>query len=205
MAISVWVKNGGIVSRGVLLDYYSWAARNNIEYDPFTRYAIPVPHLKRLVEEEGIDIQPGDVLFIRSGFTKKYESLTPAEEESLPARKEGTFVGVESSLETARWLWENQFSAVAGDMPGFEQSPIWNSEVQLHQWLLAGWGMPIGEMFYLEDLARECERLGRKTFFISSMPLKVSLSPASVPCRHADQEQKVPGGVASPPNAVAIL
>ena len=44
----------------------------------------------------------------------------------------------------------------------------------LHQWFLAGWGMPIGEMFDLEDLARHCEREGGWSFFVSSVPLKVS-------------------------------
>jgi hypothetical protein len=158
----------------VLLDYCSWTEKKGIKVDPLTRYGIPVEHLRQLVKDESIETRPGDILFIRSGFTKVYEALTEAEEANLEQRKEGTFIGVESSLEMASWIWENQFAAVAGDMPGFEQSPIWNSQVQLHQWLLAGWGCPIGEMFYLEDLARECEKLGRNTFFLSSVPLKVS-------------------------------
>ncbi|PYH87526.1 hypothetical protein BO71DRAFT_436639 [Aspergillus ellipticus CBS 707.79] len=38
-------------------------------------------------------------------------------------------------------------------------------------WLLAGWGMPIGEMFDLEPLSRECRARGRWSFFFSSVPL----------------------------------
>lgn len=158
----------------MLLDYAAWTEKKGIKVDVLTRYGIPAAHLRQLMEEENIVTRPGDILFIRSGFTKAYEALSEAEQASSPQLKEGTFIGVESSMETAKWIWENQFAAVAGDMPGFEQSPIWNSEVQLHQWLLAGWGCPIGEMFYLEDLARECKKLGRNTFFMSSMPLKVS-------------------------------
>lgn len=52
----------------------------------------------------------------------------------------------------------------------------------LHQWLLAGWGMPIGEMFDLERLARECELSGRWSFFISSVPLKVGY-----PCYYSER------------------
>ncbi|RFU25714.1 hypothetical protein B7463_g10627, partial [Scytalidium lignicola] len=187
LGINIWVENGGIVGRGVLLDYVAWTEKKGIKVDPLTRYGIPVEHLRQLVEEENIVTRPGDILFIRSGFTKAYEALSDVEKAESPRLKEGTFIGVESSIEVARWIWENQFAAVAGDMPGFEQSPIWNAPVQLHQWLLAGWGCPIGEMFYLEELAKECQRLGRNTFFMSSMPLKVI------------------GGVASPPNAVGIL
>jgi hypothetical protein len=47
--------------------------------------------------------------------------------------------------------------------------------------------MPIGELFDLRELAKECDRLGRWTFFLSSMVLNVE------------------GGIASPANAQAIL
>jgi len=57
----------------------------------------------------------------------------------------------------------------------------------LHEVGLAGWGMILGEMFDLEELAKECARLSRWTFLLTSMPLYV------------------PGGIASPPNAQAIL
>ena len=57
----------------------------------------------------------------------------------------------------------------------------------MHEVFLAGWGMPIGELFWLETLANKCRRLGRWTFFFVSEPLNVN------------------GGVASPPNALAIL
>ena len=33
--------------------------------------------------------------------------------------------------------------------------------------------MPIGEMFDLEALAAQCKRLGRYSFFLSSVPLHV--------------------------------
>jgi hypothetical protein len=57
----------------------------------------------------------------------------------------------------------------------------------MHEVFLAGWGMPIGEMFDLEALAVECRKRDRWTFFLCSEPLNVK------------------GGVASPPNAIAIL
>lgn len=96
-------------------------------------------------------------------------------------------IGIESSEDTLRWIWEKQFSAVAGDMIAFEAVPFQSKTHWLHEWLLAGWGMPIGELFDLERLASECRRLGKWSFFFSSVPLNV------------------PGGVASPPNGVAIL
>ena len=38
----------------------------------------------------------------------------------------------------------------------------------LHEILLAGWGMPIGELFNMEILADYCKRIGRWSFFLTS-------------------------------------
>ncbi|OOF94320.1 hypothetical protein ASPCADRAFT_51435 [Aspergillus carbonarius ITEM 5010] len=180
--------DGGITGRGILLDYAHWANTHSIPLTPFTSTPIPLAHLKSLMAEYSICPRPGDILFIRTGFTKAFNALTPQEEESLANRPAPSFAGIQNGEETLRWLWENQFAAVASDTPSFEPSPINHPEgLTLHEWCLAGWGLPIGEYFDLEELAEFCRERGRWGFFLCSVPLKV------------------PGGVASPPNAVAIL
>jgi hypothetical protein len=57
----------------------------------------------------------------------------------------------------------------------------------MHGTILGLWGMPIGEMFQLDPLAAACAADHRYEFFFTSAPLNK------------------PGGVASPPNALAIL
>jgi kynurenine formamidase len=145
--------------------------------EPFTATCIPVEHLKQLIAEQNITFLSGDILFIRSGFTAAFNRLTLEEEKALPERPKPEFIGVESSKEMLQFLWDNQFSAVAGDTSAFERSPITGPHVDdryiLHEWLLGGWGMPIGEMFDLEGLSEMCKTLQRHTFFLSSMPLKV--------------------------------
>ena len=84
---------------------------------------------------------------------------------------------------------------MASDAPAFEAWPVADSdEIEkkgkgwwLHEWLLAGWGMPIGEFLDLEKLSNECERLNRWSFWFGSTPLHVK------------------GGVASTVNGVAVL
>lgn len=56
--------------------------------------------------------------------------------------------------ELLAFLWDNKLAAVAGDSRSFEVWPCKELDWHLHEWLLAGWGMPIGELFYLEELAR---------------------------------------------------
>lgn len=57
----------GIVGRGVLIDYYSWASENLIEYDPVSNHAIDLDHIKKIISEKNIALQRGDILFLRTG------------------------------------------------------------------------------------------------------------------------------------------
>lgn len=204
--LAAWVENGGIVGRGVLIDYAAYCQRHSIPIKAFSSVAIPLSDLINAAKEQETTFQKGDILLVRSGFTEAYDKLDDAQQRAIPERPSPDFIGVEASQAMLQWIWETGFAAVAGDMPSFEQAPIaghhtrlggiwkaepWEEEMQggglLHQWLLGGWGLPIGEMFDLETLSVKCQELKRWSFFLSSVPLKV------------------PGGVASPPNAIAIF
>jgi kynurenine formamidase len=197
LGINVWVENGGIVGRGILVDYASYCEKHGKMIEPLKTGAIPVKELKTIAEESNISPKAGDILFVRTGFTKAYTALSEMEAQALTKRESpADFLGVASTKEAVEWIWESGFAAVASDSPAFEQGPTagphnapggiwkgeesWEHEMQggglLHQWLLAGWGTPIGEMFDLEALSRKCQELGRWSFFISSVPLNVSLA-----------------------------
>lgn len=144
--------------------------------------------LEQVAKHQNLELQTGDILIIRSGFTVWHDSVEPQERQR--ALDAGVFIGVESSLESAKWLWNHHFAAVAGDTLGFEVSPPplgVEGRTCLHEWLLPHWGCPIGELWDLETLSKECEKHGRWSFFFTSAPLHVF------------------GGVGSPPNAIAIL
>lgn len=130
------------------------------------------------MEERKIEFRSGDILFIRVGFTKAYDELPPHELQDFFVKANSHFVGLEATKDSLRWLWEKQFAAVASDSPAFERGPVNASfnhpDVNIHQWCLGGWGLPIGELFDLEKLAQECRRLDRWSFFVSSIPLKVN-------------------------------
>jgi len=184
LGIQAWNKQG-IVGRGVLVDFVRYAERNGIKYDPIDYYAIPLKTVKQIATESNFDFQPGDIIFLRTGFTKAFESAALDVKKVVMAKSPFQYPGIESNFTVLAWLWDTQIAAVAGDCPGFEAWPP--SEHQMHQILLAGFGMPIGEMFALDELAAQCEKENRWTFFVTSEPLNVL------------------GGVASPPNALAIF
>ncbi|EJU01205.1 hypothetical protein DACRYDRAFT_22948 [Dacryopinax primogenitus] len=185
-----WVEAGGIAGRGVLLDWYRWHAltRPGVPHPvPVTSHGIPVSELDAVAAFQHTELRRGDILIVRSGFTKWYNE---AEEE---ARMRGVahngfhFIGVRPGRETKMWIWNHHFAAVAGDTVAFEQFPITDRSQCLHNYLLPLAGIPIGELFNLEELAKACEEEARWSFFFTSAPLNV------------------PGGVASSPNAIAVL
>ncbi|KAF7198515.1 hypothetical protein HII31_00254 [Pseudocercospora fuligena] len=182
------VARKGIATRGVLLDWARYAEDEGIDYSPFERHSIPLWQLKEVAARQHVEFRGGDVLIIRTGWIKKYRALTLAEQLALPDRPVRASCGVEASEEVMQWHWENAFSAVVSDTVAYE---VWPSPrpcgVSLHEVFLSGWGMMIGENWDLEQLSQECRKYNRYSFFLTSMPVHI------------------PGGVASPPGAMAIL
>lgn len=182
------IANKGIAGRGVLLDWAHYAADNRITYSPFERFGIPLWQLEEVAAKQTTKLLPGDILFIRTGWIKAYKRLSVEEQVALPQRKIRASCGVEATEDAIRWHWDNRFAAVASDTVAYEAWPSPKpAGVSMHEVFLSGWGMPIGESFDLEALAQECRKRKRWSFFVSSIPLMV------------------PGGVASPSNAMAIL
>lgn len=176
----------GIAGRGVLADVARYYDRVGKSINFTKAGSIPLEDVQATLEEEGVALRAGDVLLIRIGWTKFY--LSASEEIKAELAKETVVPGIEGSERTARWLWNNHLAAVASDSPALEALPKPAGEEMefLHFNLLAFFGMPIGEMWNLEGLAEDCAADGRYDFFFTSAPLNV------------------PGGIGSPPNALAI-
>lgn len=181
-----WAKEG-IAGRGVLIDYATWAEKKGIQYSTFSLHEIKLRDIEEIAKECDITFRKGDILFIRIGMTQEWDTvMTPEQKSAYAASSSPQHAGVEATEEVLRWLWNNKFSAVAGDAISWEVYPP-KGKLFLHEYLLAGWGMPIGEMFDLDELARLCAAEGRWSFFVASTPLNM------------------PGGVSSPPNCMAIF
>lgn len=196
--IGAWAEKG-IVGRGILLDYHRWRILQNaksqksgagkeeemIPHNAFSTGSISTSTLLQIAQDQNTQIHFGDILLIRTGYFLAYHALTRSEIQILRCKQPPTFTGVEQSSSMMEFLWSN-FSACAADHPSWEAWPT-QKEYSLHEVMLAGWGMPIGELWDLEALARHCEEVGRWSFFLVSKP------------------NYVPGGVASPPNVLAIF
>lgn len=194
-----WAQEG-ICGRGVLLDYASYAERHGLRYSCFSDYSIPLHTLLDVAKEQNnLQFQRGDILLVRIGLVGEWETKMSARERTAYATtKTPQHAGVEGTMEMLRWIWDTGFAAVGGDSVSFEVYPPKEGYVReggsekvpglfMHEVLLAGWGMPVGELFDLEKLSEICKEEGRWDFFVSSAPLNM------------------PGGVSSPPNAMAFF
>jgi kynurenine formamidase len=197
IGMQYWAKEG-ICGRGVLLDYAAYAERKGISYTTFSDHTVPLSVLLEIAEEEKVTFQRGDILFVRVGVTQEWDTkMTPADKTAYAESTNPQHAGVEGTEDMLRWLWDTGFAAVAGDAISFEVYPPKKSHVQsdgqevpglfMHEYLLAGWGMPIGELFDLEGLSQLCRQHDRWEFFVASAPFNM------------------PGGVSSPPNCIAIF
>ncbi|KAG0744526.1 hypothetical protein G6F57_009580 [Rhizopus arrhizus] len=175
----------GIAGRAVLLDYARWAESNREDYDPFEKVEITVDELDQVAAHQGLVFEHGDILLIRVGWMARYEALGERVKEVIPDLNAPRCAGLKACEETFRWVWNHHFAAVASDNFPLEAYPFeWESSC--HAMFLGGWGMPIGELFYLEKLADDSAKDGVYTYFFTSSPLNKK------------------NGIASPPNAMCI-
>lgn len=155
--------------------------------DAWTTHQIPVADVKAALSEQSTHPRQGDILMLRTGYVRRHNQAT-AEERKQGTCDRSTAIGLQASEETIRWLYSQHFSAHVGDNVAFEAwPPAPDNDYVIHEWSLVWWGAPLGEMWNLEELAAECARLERWTFFLTSAPLHVR------------------GGVGSPPGAIAIF
>jgi len=134
------------------LDYLRYAESVGKKYELLDNHTISLSELKACAKAQNVTFKTGDILIIRSGWTKGYLELDAAGRQAWAERTPVRIGGVATTMEMAEWLWETGFSAVASDAVAFESIPfIAGGEpgglenISLHEILLAGWGVPIGK------------------------------------------------------------
>ena len=178
-----WARKG-IVGRGVLADVARYRADQGRPIDPSASDAIDTDDLDGCLASQGVELEEGDILLIHTGWMRWYESLADDGREALAGGGLAT-PGLRPDKTTVAWLWNHHVAAVAGDNPALE---VWPPvDYFMHVDIIPMLGIPIGEMFNLPALADACQAQNRFTFLFTSAPLNLL------------------HGVASPPNALAIL
>jgi hypothetical protein len=197
-----WARKG-ISGRAVLVDVARWRASVGRPLRPDIADPIDDADLHLTLSSQGVEVEPGDILLIRTGWLSWYRSLDAGKRAALAGSGVLYSCGLAPGTETARTLWDLHVAAVAADNPALEvwppgslleveeglairEDPDRAHEFFLHFSLLPLLGLPIGELFDLDGLADDCAADSVYTCLLTSAPLNLA------------------AGVASPPNALAI-
>jgi len=145
-----------LLGRGVLLDLAGWKRQSPLP----RQYSIPAEELHACAEAQRVDVRPGDVLLVRTGYGTLWHDET--------AYLQAAGVAKSGSL----WAAERGGRAVGADnlswdVPG-ERDPLTGATLFGHLYLLVQKGIYIMENLNLEELARaRCY-----TFAFLGIPLK---------------------------------
>ena len=171
----------GIVGRAVLADVDRWRAAQGRPLRQGQPDPVPAADLLACLADQGTPVGTGDVLLVRTGYLTWYRSLDRAGREAHAAMPQTPGLAGE---EVPGALWDLHVSAIASDNPAVEVIPP--TRPFLHPMLLPLLGLPLGELWDLDALADDCAASGTYDAFLASAPLNM------------------PGGVGTPPNAIAI-
>lgn len=65
----------GVAGRGVLLDYFAYAQRKGIKYNPHDTHVITLDELEACRRDQGTEFKKGDILLIRVGECEAARAL----------------------------------------------------------------------------------------------------------------------------------
>jgi kynurenine formamidase len=137
-----------IVARAVMIDVAGWKGVDALPGN----YAIGSKDLQATLAKQGVDVEPSDVVMIRTG-TLRYWGVNGADHTKLAQHDSA---GI--TLEAAKWLVEQKGASFVGsDTSGLEvgtDPALKGIAIPVHEYLLIDQGVHIGEFHNLESLAR---------------------------------------------------
>lgn len=190
LGIEHWARHG-IIGRGILLDAERYLKECGGLPSMTEKLSIGGHLLEEIAHAQRVEFRVGDILLLRTGWMAWYKALEADKREKLrgtlhPGPGGLRCPGLDAERATAAWLWDHRIAAIAADNPAVEALPVEPRPGFQHRRLIALQGMPLGELWDLDDLASDCVADRVYEFMLVSAPLYL------------------PGGVGSPANAYAI-
>ncbi|SHQ38996.1 cyclase family protein [Mycobacteroides abscessus] len=174
----------GVQGRGVLLDLHALYGDE--------RVLIGAAELADAMQRQDVTVEEGDILCLHTGFAAAALSAGAQADAALLDRYP-VLDGADEAL--LQWITDSGVAAIAADNIGVEVQPSGSTDVgvgehtilPLHHHCLFKLGVPIGELWYLSELADWLRRAERNRFLLTAPPLRL------------------PGAVGSPVTPVATV
>ena len=165
----------GVQGRGVLVDLAHHLGREWRGVDLAT--------LREIMAADDVVVEPGDMLLLHTGFATR---VLEWERHPDPVEIHRTCSYLDAKDEALLdWIRESQISALVADnyavegLVGRDRDQSRHSFLPIHHLCLFRLGVPLGEMWYLHDLAAWLRENHRSRFLLTAPPLRL---PGAVGC-----------------------
>jgi kynurenine formamidase len=153
------------IGRGVLLDIARFRGVKWMQDGE----SISNDELDKCAKEQNVSIGRGDFVIVRTGQM----------ERCLAEKNWGGYAGGDApgvKFENCYWSQEKQIAAICTDTWGVEVRPNETTEANQpwHWVVIPAMGLCMGEIFYLKELAEDCEADGIYEFFFCGPPLIIT-------------------------------
>jgi len=174
----------GMQGRGTLIDLTAHFGREfrTVGYD----------ELMRVMEADRVQVDVGDMLLLRTGFAEMLLEMNRQPDAHALHTRCCALDGRDNRL--LQWITDSGIAALIADNYAVERYPARPAEgdgdaplLPLHHHCLFKLGLPLGELWYLRDLAVWLREHGRAHFMLTAPPLRL------------------PGAVGSPVTPIATV
>lgn len=158
-----------VQTRGVMVDLMTHVGRGRIP--------VGYDRLMRIMDADGVEIEPGDALCLRTGFDRALLAQYADPSIAVNAHDWPGLDGFDDRL--LQWITDSGLVALVSDNEAVEvwaEFPQVSADgvgIPLHHHCLFKLGIPLGEMFLLSDLADWLRSHGRSRFLFTAPPLRL--------------------------------
>jgi kynurenine formamidase len=159
----------GVQGRGVLVDLEHHLGRDF--------RGVRLDTLREIMDADGVVVEPGDMLLLHTGFATR---ILEWDRNPDPVEIFRTCSWLDARDEALlEWIADSQISALVADnyavegLLGKDRDPSRHSFLPIHHLCLFKLGVPLGEMWYLHELAAWLREHGRSRFLLTAPPLRL--------------------------------
>ena len=159
----------GMQGRGVLVDLTAHFGRElrTVGYED----------LMHVMQRDQVQVEPGDMLLIRTGFAEMVLEMQKHPDEKVLNSHCCALDGRDDRL--LNWITDSGIAALAADNYAVERYPARPGNtpdyplMPLHHHCLFKLGLPLGELWFMQELAEWLRANGRSRFMLTAPPLRL--------------------------------
>lgn len=157
-----------IQGRGVLVDLFRHFGRQ--------RKVVGCDDLMGVMAADGVEIEQGDMLVLRTGFAELILEMNQAPDKQILDTSCAALDGGDERL--LQWISESGIAAICADNYAVEHFVGQSrgdgcAALPLHEHCLFKLGLPLGELWYLAELAAWLHEHQRNRFLLTAPPLRL--------------------------------